>query len=107
MSRRAEQVGRELHRHMARSLAEVMQRGVRLTISRVRATDDLRTLRVWIQGWNRLDGLTQRSVTFRLREVIRSSSQTKFTPHLIVENDDSIDYAERIDQLLLGDQSIK
>jgi ribosome-binding factor A len=104
MSRRADQVGRELHRHMALALTEVFQQGTRITITRVKATDDLRALRVWVQGWKNLDDRVKATIEYRFRGAIRSSSQTKFTPRLIVLNDDSVDYAEHIDKLLKEDQ---
>lgn len=104
MSRRADQVGRELHRHMALALTEVLHQGARVTITRVKATDDLKTLRVWVQGWKNLDDSAKATIEHRLRGAIRSSSQTKFTPRLIVLNDDSVDYAEHIDKLLKEDK---
>ncbi len=103
MSRRAEQVGRELHRHMALALTESLRQGKRVTITRVKVTDDLKTLRAWLQGWARLDEHEQTIIENRLRDAVRESSQSKFTPRLVVLNDDSADYAEHIDRLLQED----
>lgn len=100
MSRRADQVGRELHRHMATALAESLRQGKRVTITRVKVTDDLKTIRAWLQGWGRLEEVERRQLEYRLRQAVREGSQTKFTPRLVVLNDDSADYAEHIDRLL-------
>ncbi len=103
MSRRADQVGRELHRHMALALTEVLRQGKRVTITRVKVTDDLKTIRAWLQGWGRLDEAEQKHLEYQLRQAVREGSQTKFTPRLMVLNDDSADYAEHIDRLLQED----
>lgn len=100
MSRRADQVGRELHRHMALALTEPLREGKRVTITRVKVTDDLKTLRAWLQGWSRLDEREQRQIEYNLKQAVREGSQMKFTPRVVVLNDDSADYAEHIDRLL-------
>lgn len=103
MSRRADQVGRELHRHMASALVGELRQGKRVAITRVRATDDLRVIRVWLQGWNNLQEPDQKHLEYCFKQAINRGSKSKFTPRLVVLNDDSTDYAEYIDRLLYGD----
>lgn len=100
MALRAERIGRELHRHMARALADLLRSGLRLTITRVRVTDNIRTVRVWLHGWDATEASRQVEVRKCLEATTRAASQTKFTPRLVILNDDSADYAERIEQLL-------
>ncbi|HEY2775441.1 MAG TPA: 30S ribosome-binding factor RbfA [Candidatus Binatia bacterium] len=105
--RRAERVGRQV----VQALATVIEHGVHdprlagITFTSAKATDDLRTVRVFFsvlgdnvaveaarEGLKAASGFLRREVAQRL--------ELRYAPALMFEYDESIHTAERIDKLL-------
>lgn len=103
MSLRSDKVSKLLHRALAQALVEQTEREEGLLIARVVVTADLRQARSWIYGWARLNATRQKELTSALVQAIARTSTMKFTPKLIVLDDDSGDYITRIHKLLEGE----
>ena len=80
---------------------------VLISVTRVKATPDLKYAKVYvsIMGENKkkeeILGVLENAKGF-LRKSISKVLQTKSTPELIFELDDSLDYAMHIDEVLAG-----
>lgn len=75
-----------------------------ITITEVRVTDDLHTARIFYRVMNPEHRTEVAKQLGRMAKVIRKETgkelNSKFTPQLIFEYDDSLDYGHRIDELL-------
>lgn len=103
MTLRSEKISKQLQRVVAESLVEHLQAEERLTVTRFVVTPDLRQARAWLHGWNQLTEGRQGYLQRELGRSVAKASQTKFTPRLIILDDDSGDYVTRIHRLLEGD----
>lgn len=109
--KRAYRVGQLVQQELGRMLIEGIKdpRVGFVTVTRVKLTDDLRQghINVSILGTpevreSSLKGL--RAAAGYLRRELSHRLQLRFAPHLVFDHDDSLDHAQRVDDLLLASQ---
>ena len=102
----------KIQRQIQKDLSEIFRedtakmRGVIVSVSNVRVSPDLSIARVHLsvfpseRAQEIVDGVNQNVKTIRYALAQRVRNQLRKTPELVFYVDDSLDYIERIDELL-------
>jgi ribosome-binding factor A len=103
---RPDRVGEEFREILAEEIPKLKDPRVGfVTVTSVRVTPDLRTARVYYtvlgeEGERKATAAGLRSATGHLRQVLGHQVRLKFLPDLLFEEDDTMERAERVDELL-------
>ena len=103
---RPDRVGEEFREILAEEIPKLKDPRVGfVTVTSVRVTPDLRTARVYYtvlgeEAERKATAAGLRSAAGHLRQVLGHQVRLKFLPDLLFEEDDTMERAERVDELL-------